>query len=526
MATVMLAITACLFVVGAAVLDTTTVSVTAPANNSNVGQNDSFTFTYTVPYNSSFNTTGSAAGKVNCTVDNSNSANDWHTQVGVLNTSTYNVNANVTFTAGVTYNYTINCTNGTDQYVTLGRTFTVALGNPTVANHSVLEWLTGSTHVLNITASDVSGMNSSSVFYQIYANSTADGDSGWIAMSNAASGGANWYIATVDTTTYTDGWYLVSFKAKDIANNENVTSNYSIKIDNTAPSIVHTCDTESVWEDAQITCACSASDNIESSLSPGSVVYAAIPDTTQYGTYTTTCTATDSAGNSASNVFTYYVRRSSAGGGGGAGSGIATATTAATQAKTIASMEAGVSSKVSFDSADIAVKEIAITSSEAVSNVKVSIQSLSSKPADAPVPTGGVYQYLKIEATNIEDKLQSGEITFKVPKTWLNARYIDSDRIVLNHLEGNEWKQLVTKMTEDLNGELVYTATVSSFSYFVITGEEKLAMGEEPAPEPEQQEEPAPEPAPPKKSTYWYWIIAVIAIAAVAYFFFMKKKKK
>lgn len=75
------------------------------------------------------------------------------------------------------------------------------------------------------------------------------------------------------------------------------------------PTISFSCSPTSVRTGQKITCLCSATDNIDSSPT---VSYTVNPSTSKIGTYTTTCTAIDDVGNSASSSISYTV---SSGGG-------------------------------------------------------------------------------------------------------------------------------------------------------------------------------------------------------------------
>jgi len=82
--------------------------------------------------------------------------------------------------------------------------------------------------------------------------------------------------------------------------------------DSVPPTISFSCSPTPVTQGNTITCSCSASDNIDSSPT---MSYTANPATSLTGTFTTTCTAIDIAGNSATSSTIYTV--SSSGGGGG-----------------------------------------------------------------------------------------------------------------------------------------------------------------------------------------------------------------
>lgn len=125
--------------------------------------------------------------------------------------------------------------------------------------------------------------------------------------------------------------YNISYDSIDCSSNSNCTLNsqsngeinltltlgsvhtLQVYYDITAPTISFSCSPTSVTTGQTITCSCSATDNVDSAPT---VSYTTNPSTSQAGTFITTCTATDVAGNSASSSMGYTVN-SAAGGGGG-----------------------------------------------------------------------------------------------------------------------------------------------------------------------------------------------------------------
>ena len=87
--------------------------------------------------------------------------------------------------------------------------------------------------LINATVTDSgSGVNSSAVYYWI-----ENAGFGWTNLSNISSGDWQWYNATFDTTSISDGTYNVTINASDIAGNVNVTDKIEFTIDNNKPSV-------------------------------------------------------------------------------------------------------------------------------------------------------------------------------------------------------------------------------------------------------------------------------------------------
>ena len=105
-------------------------------------------------------------------------------------------------------------------------------------------------------------------------------------------------------------------------------------------------------------------------------------------------------------------------------------------------------------------------------NVKIVVSKLTSKPTSTMQdPSGNLYQYLKIEKTNIKDEdLKKVVIKFKVSKSWINENKIDESTISLNRYENNVWIGLSTAKTNEDNDFSYYETYTVGLSFFAITG--------------------------------------------------------
>ncbi|MFH1431332.1 MAG: LamG-like jellyroll fold domain-containing protein [Nanoarchaeota archaeon] len=138
----------------------------------------------------------------------------------------------------------------------------------------------------------------------------------WTDYYNMTSFNATFFNFT--NNNLADGQYIVKFVCNDSANNINDTEQVNFTIDTTSPVITFSCSPTSVSTGQIIICSCSASDVLDSSPS---VSYTANPLTSGAGSFTTTCTATDDLGNSASSSISYSVTSSGGSVGGGGSSG-------------------------------------------------------------------------------------------------------------------------------------------------------------------------------------------------------------
>ncbi len=123
------------------------------------------------------------------------------------------------------------------------------------------------------------------------------------------------YITPVilkDNSICNDCYNFTSLNAGNVTFNVTSWSSYQIaeRDDSVAPSISFSCTPTSVKVGETITCSCSATDNLDSSPS---VSYTANPSTSVVGTFSTTCSAIDYTGNSASQSVSYSVTSKSGG---------------------------------------------------------------------------------------------------------------------------------------------------------------------------------------------------------------------
>jgi PGF-pre-PGF domain-containing protein len=96
---------------------------------------------------------------------------------------------------------------------------------------------------------------------------------------------------------------------------------------------------------------------------------------------------------------------------------------------------------------------------------------------------GKVYKYFNVwvgnsgfaTSTNIENPV----ICFKVLKSWVQDNNIDKDSITLNRYSNKTWEQLPASQLKEDSKYLYFTADVSGYSFFAITGESKASSPDE-----------------------------------------------
>ncbi len=199
---------------------------------------------------------------------------------------------------------------------------------------------------------------------------------------------------------------------------------------------------------------------------------------------------------------------------------------------------------------EIYFSQIAISARQWITGVVIEGRSVR-KPEDLPAAPGEVLAYIKISTAISEEQLNYADITFRVPRTWLEEKEISS--VALYRYAGTWEKLSTTKVGED-GSYVYYRARSPGFSYFAIAGEVAVPPpaapptpppAEEPpaapsppapAPQPPTQEPvtpapPAPEPTPPapaappaKPWVKWLVALVVLAIIAIAAYYYARRR--
>jgi len=367
-----------------------------------------------------------------------------------------------------------------------------------------------SSFVINISASETL----SSAKYR-WENSTTNGS--WTSMTNL---GGNYWNATLNISQLADGNYTLHVNITDNYGNSN-DSTLLFWVDSTAPTISSfTLSDTSVYKGDTVTASCSATDNLDSSVSTSVTGI----DTSTTGTKTAKCTATDNAGNIATSTVSYTVKSKTIGSSGGSGGAVSVETT---HLWTL--VEVGESILMKISDERVAFTELSIKVRNRLTDVSLSVENLPDPPVKLE---GNVYQYLRIEKRNIEDKdIDSVKIKFKVKKSWLNENNVE--QLVLKKFIDGEWIEIPTNKIDSSSIYEYYEAITTGLSYFAIAEKkimEEMEEQEEAKQKQAKQEEteeleeeeffPYSLPQEEKKKSFWLAILvlsALIALLAVAF---------
>lgn len=87
---------------------------------------------------------------------------------------------------------------------------------------------------------------------------------------------------------------------------------------------------------------------------------------------------------------------------------------------------------------------------------------------------GEVYKYFNVWVGNsgfaTSSNIENPAICFKVEKSWLQDENIDQDSITLNSYSNKTWEEIPVSLLKDDSRYLYFTADVSGYSFFAITG--------------------------------------------------------
>lgn len=367
------------------------------------------------------------------------------------------------------------------------------------------------TITLNVSVTD-GGMGVQYVYFNVtYPNGT---------QLNFTQGSASgiYYSVSLITTGFVDGYYNITAYANDTQlGNFNKTEFIYVTFDNTVPTGSVSCSPSAVNSGDTVTCSCSVSDATSGVNSSATTGITANPPTTNTGTFTSTCSFMDMAGNSGSASTTYTVELAASGA--GAGVGVA-------EVKKIHSwtkITPGVVSIMKNFNPEIGVKEIEITVSNEAQNVKITVTKYDDKPAEVTVEkTGKVYRYLQVNAQNLGEKLEKAVMTLQVEKSWVSDNNLDKENVALLKFDetAQEWNELTTTFTEEDDNYNYYEAELTSFSYFAIG--EKARVEEAP----EEEEEVTPLEEVIKKNLILWIVIALVVLAVIVGVIVAKRKKQ
>ncbi|MBP2146314.1 PGF-pre-PGF domain-containing protein [Methanofollis sp. W23] len=225
----------------------------------------------------------------------------------------------------------------------------------------------------------------------------------------------------------------------------------------------------------------------------------------KFGTYNVTLTAENAYETSTTSRTVTLTAPPSSGGRSPASAG------------TVSHLPAG--GHASFEVRDSAIREVEVTTSEAVSDLLVTIEP-TAKPNRIEAPAESVYEYDEVTLYHTtDDALAGADLDFTVTKAWLEAQGAGPESVVLYRYHDDAWHALPTRMVGENDHRYSFVAESSGFSLFAIGVDESSTPAPTLTPA-EPVTTPPVTPAPPTPTTPTQtplpWWCAAFAAAGVA----------
>ena len=354
-------------------------------------------------------------------------------------------------------------------------------------------------------------------------------------------------ISIFNLSALEEGHYFITVLANDSNGHRNTTQNFSFTIDRTVPTVSVSC--TSVEVGATSTCTCTNSDamsgvsdaRFDSEDAARGTVTQSVSAGSSTGSFTSgTCIVNDFAGNQKTATGTYTVTAASNGGGGsgGAGGGSSTGATGQFEKKIWTSIDAGEVATVSVKNGVLGVTEVSFSVPSTVWGAWVQVSKRTALPKSVTSFTGKVYRNLEItKGPALKDELlKEAKVEFKVEKAWLSENKLLKESVALHRYKDGAWTQLTTRVAQEDEAYVHYTADTPGFSYFVIgeKAESAAPVAEAPvaeapveAPVAEAPAEEAPVVAELKKLDATGWVVALVAAVVIvaAVLVYLKKRR-
>ncbi len=241
--------------------------------------------------------------------------------------------------------------------------------------------------------------------------------------------------------------------------------------------------------------------------------------------YDFTVTATDNEGNSATSTESFSTSDCSSGSSSSSGD---SASSLPTKSHLFAEITSGAAAIVSNFDSEIGVREITINVNNPAQNVKIEVTKHDGKPAEVSVEkSGDVYQYLEIDAENLEDGFGSAVVEFRVEKSWLQDNGLQRDEVGVSKFDESSsvWNELETEFSSEDSEYNYYDVELDSFSYFAVS--EKSVVEDDTSEETGSETGESEEESDGERNLTWLWVlIALVVVVGAAYVGINSRKKK
>jgi len=126
------------------------------------------------------------------------------------------------------------------------------------------------------------------------------------------------------------------------------------------------------------------------------------------------------------------------------------------------------------------LEQLLIKTNRALTDVQTTVEILEEQPPEvaAGLPAGQiVLTYINISFENAApEDIALGHLTFRVEKEWLEQNSVHKWSVVLNRYDSQleQWITLPTKRVKEDDSDVYYTATITHFSTFAISGSQTV----------------------------------------------------
>ncbi|MDD4254154.1 MAG: PQQ-binding-like beta-propeller repeat protein [Methanofollis sp.] len=169
---------------------------------------------------------------------------------------------------------------------------------------------------------------------------------------------------------------------------------------------------------------------------------------------------------------------------------------------------------------ETAITRITVSAWDAIDDMLVTVQK-ASLPTGMDAPSQTPFEVIKTTLYRADPAaIDTVTLEFAVPTAWIKEHGLSADSIVLLSYEKGAWKPLKTSFLKEENGQALYSAEASGFSYFAIaagkTASAGQQVGETVTPTvTETAETTAPATMPTTQKSPVPWFLSLVAIGVL-----------
>jgi PGF-pre-PGF domain-containing protein len=133
----------------------------------------------------------------------------------------------------------------------------------------------------------------------------------------------------------------------------------------------------------------------------------------------------------------------------------------------------------SFAVTQTAISRITVVAWDAIDDMLVTVQK-ASLPKGVEAPSQTTFEVIETTLYRVDPSaIDTVTLEFAVPTAWLKEHDLSTDNIVILSYEKDAWKPLKTSFLKEENGQALYSAEASGFSYFAIAAGTTASAGQQ-----------------------------------------------